>query len=287
MNDFAVALNQLNERVKEANPPQDGDYIGTDGLLYCGKCGTPKQAFVEELKKYIPNGMVSCICKCAKERFEAEKKQDLLVKQRQYANQLRRAGITDPAYHKARFANDLGFNRYASDAAKWYADNFSQLSKSGQGLMFTGGVGTGKTFLACCIANELIDKGVIVWVTTLMPLLRAAGDFNTYESTMNRIESVDLLVIDDFGTASNSNYNLSLLFEIIDTRFRSGKPLIITTNLSTKNFKDPAPGMERIYDRLLMMCMCEKSPIAMVGESIRRRIAAKRFKGASEEKHDS
>lgn len=275
-------INEVNRRAQAANPRKNGDYMGSDNLLYCGKCNTPKQIFVEELKEYVPNGIVSCLCKCALDELEAEQNQEMEFKKRQYAEQIRRIGITDPAYRNASFASDKGFNKNASDAAKWYVDNFSELYKSGQGLMFMGGAGTGKTFLACCIANALIDNGIIAWVTTLMPLLRMAGNFNTYESTIDRVETVDLLVLDDFGTVNASEYNLSLLFDIVDARYRSGKPLIITTNLRSKDFKNPAPGFERIYDRILMMCMCEKSPIAFTGESIRKRIANERFKGILE-----
>lgn len=43
MNDFTDIVSKVME-VR----PDDGDYTGEDGLLYCGKCHTPKEAYFED-----------------------------------------------------------------------------------------------------------------------------------------------------------------------------------------------------------------------------------------------
>ncbi len=257
---------------------EEGDYNGEDGFLYCGKCNTPKQT------RLAIGGMsvtVGCMCKCEteqKEREEAARKEE---QRRQIIEYRKKKCISDPAYRRLDFAADNGSCPKATEAARWYAENFEKLKAENKGMMFLGTVGTGKTFAACCIANELIERGYDVWMTTMLPLLRSAGTFSVCESVFERIQKVDLLVLDDFGTTNNSERNLELLFEIIDTRARSGKPLIITTNLAPAELKNPANlSLARIYDRVIAMCCCEKSPVVLNGKSIRGEIARGKHSGA-------
>ena len=154
--------------------------------------------------------------------------------------------------------------------AEWYVDTYHERRANNEGLMFMGDTGTGKTFYACCIANALIRKGVAVWVTTMQPLLRKAGDFSKADEVMRQVQSIDLLILDDFGTSQNSARNLDLMFEIIDTRARSGLPLIITTNLAPHDFKEPPLELKRIYSRIKEMCWSSAdSPVRMSGADLR------------------
>lgn len=246
----------------------EGDYNGEDGLLYCGKCNTPRQKRIEIGGQ---SAVVGCMCRCEteqREREEAAKKEE---QRRQIVEYRREKCISDPAYRRLNFAADNGSCPKAVESAWWYAEHFEQLKAENKGLMFMGTVGTGKTFAACCIANELVDRGYDVWLTTMLPLLRSAGNFSVCDSVFERIQKVDLLVLDDFGTTNNSERNLELLFEIVDARARSGKPLIITTNLIPAELKEPANlSLARIYDRVIAMCSCEKSPVVLNGDSLRK-----------------
>ncbi len=261
-----LAKNSMNNLVVA-----EGDHVGEDGLLYCGKCNTPRQKRIEIGGQSV---VVGCICRCEvekREREEAAKKEE---QQRQIIEYRREKCISDPAYRRLNFAADNGSCPKAVEAARWYSENFGQLKAENKGLMFMGTVGTGKTFASCCIANELIDRGYDVWLTTMLPLLRSAGNFSQCDSVFERIQRVDLLVLDDFGTTKNSERNMELLFEIVDARARSGKPLIITTNLIPAQLKDPADlSLARIYDRVIAMCSCERSPVVLNGNSIRGQIA--------------
>ncbi len=141
--------------------------------------------------------------------------------------------------------------------------------------MFSGSVGTGKTFAACCIANALIYTNRRVFVRKMLTLIRDVSNFKTEETALSGITKPDLLVIDDFGANQTSEFNTANLCKIIDTRYSTGKPLIITTNLTPKDLKNPPSlELERIYDRVIEMCMCEKSPVILNGKSIRASIAA-------------
>lgn len=255
----------------------DGDYNGEGGFLYCGKCNTPKQTRIEIGGQSV---IVGCMCRCEAEKREREEAAKKEEQRRQVIEYRREKCISDLAYRRFNFASDNGACPKAIEASRWYTENFHQLKAENKGLMFLGTVGTGKTFAACCIANELVERGYDVWLTTMLPLLRSAGNFTVCDSVFERIQKVDLLVLDDFGTTNNSERNMELLFEVIDARARSGKPLIITTNLAPAELKSPANlALARIYDRVIAMCSCEKSPVVLNGKSIRGEIARGKHSG--------
>lgn len=161
---IAGVLNNLAEKAAMANPPREGDYIGEDGLLYCVKCRSQKQYRLEGvLAAVIPGGVVSCLCECAAKRYRAEqederRKQEMI--RRAYSVSERRSScFSDELYRRMNFAADEGKSPKAVEAAHHYVDHFERFLAENMGLMFLGGVGTGKTFAACCIANVLIDKG--------------------------------------------------------------------------------------------------------------------------------
>lgn len=120
----------------------------------------------------------------------------------------------------------------------------------------------------------------------MQPLLRKAGDFSTADSVFNQVKSVELLILDDFGTTQNSARNLDLMFELIDARARSGLPLIVTTNLAPETLNTDDIELKRIYSRIkAMCCTCEKSPVRMIGSrpprAERQRRASGRLKNRS------
>ena len=250
----------------------DEDYRNSEGLLICGKCHTPRERFLNFDKtsnfyERYKNHPFPILCECRKEQEEAEK-----VKQKQTETELliekfRKEGITDNNYLKYTFSHDDNKNPEISRACKKYADNFTDMYKLGKGLIFCGQVGTGKTFYAGCIANEVISQARSVLMTNIPSLITKMG-FNQEEKIciLNKISYVSLLVIDDLGVERDTPYSLEKIYEIIDTRYRSGKPLIITTNLKYKDMKsDENTSYRRIYDRILQMC----HPIAVLGESRR------------------
>ena len=83
-----------------------------------------------------------------------------------------------------------------------------------------------------------------------------------------------LLILDDFGMERGTEYGLEQIYAVIDGRYRSGKPLIATTNLTLQELKNPQDTAHaRIYDRLLEMCV----PVQFKGESFRKRTAQEKL----------
>lgn len=173
--------------------------------------------------------------------------------------------FNDLAYRNMTFDRDDRPEHILSKAARAYAENF-QPALEQHGIMFTGNVGTGKTFYACCIANAVIDRGCTAWVTTLQPLVRALCSYESAEKILAKIRKVDLLVLDDLGSTALNDYTTDKIFEIVDERYRSGKPLIVTTNLNPDEAWKSSIGMRRIFDRLRERCR----HVVMDGESRRK-----------------
>lgn len=101
--------------------------------------------------------------------------------------------FNDLAYRNMTFDRDDRPEHLLSKAARAYAENF-QPALEQHGIMFTGNVGTGKTFYACCIANAVIDRGCTAWVTTFQPLVRALCSYESAEKILAKIRKVDLLL---------------------------------------------------------------------------------------------
>ena len=102
---------------------------------------------------------------------------------------------------------------------------------------------------------------------TILNDLFAAEDKTEYIRSLNGYE---LLIIDDLGVERSSEYALENIFSVIDWRYRSGKPLIITTNLPLAQLKQETKiEKKRIYDRILERCI----PVKIDGVSRREAMA--------------
>lgn len=258
-------VDALEARAAGAIKAEEGDYIGEDGLLYCHKCNTKKQTEVNILG-VIRRPMCMCKCEAAKRAAEEAERQRRAFEEK--VKEMRRVGFPEADMRNWTFANDDMTNEKITKAAQRYVDNFSEFRANGKGLLFYGNTGTGKTFAACEIANALIDKGYPVLVTNFARIL------NTLQGTFEKQEYIDsfnnfrLLVIDDLGIERDTAYAKEQVFNIIDSRYRSGLPMIITTNLTMDKIKNPEDiENRRIYDRILERCF----PIEVDGASRRRK----------------
>jgi len=238
------------------------EYMGEDGLLHCSVCHQKtetivKHPFTGEEKK------VRCICAC---KTEAEK-----FKDRQLQEELerkRRICFSETNMKDWNFANDDRRNAKLSDAMQNYVKNFTDFRKDGKGLLLHGTVGTGKTYFSACIANALIDEGYTVLMTNFARLTnQIQGMFDGKQEFIDSLNRYSLLIIDDLGAERKSEFMQEMVFNIIDSRYRSGLPFIITTNLTTDEIKKPQEiGYSRIYDRILERCF----PVEVSGVSRRR-----------------
>lgn len=263
--DISGMFDEIEANAAEAIRPEEGDYTGEDGLLYCGKCKTPKQAEVEIFGR-IRRPM--CLCKCAAEKRDAEEAEFRRRQELIRIDKLRDAGFPNGEMKNWTFEHDDGKNQKITTVAKNYVDNFAELYKDGKGLLLFGSVGTGKTFAAACIANALIDKGYPCLVTNFARLVnKISGLFEGKQEFIDSLDRYSLLVIDDLAAERDTEYMNEVVQSIIDARYRIKKPLIVTTNLEAAELKNPKNTSKmRVYSRLYEMCI----PVEVAGADRRR-----------------
>lgn len=128
-------------------------------------------------------------------------------------------------------------------------------NKDYRNLFFYGTVGTGKSFLSCCIAKELIDRGNLVIYFSASQLFdilsKSTFDRDSPEAASgisNDVCDCDLLIIDDLGTELTNSFVSSQLFSCLNNRHLRKKATIITTNLSLGELRDRYS--DRIFSRI-------------------------------------
>ena len=132
-----------------------------------------------------------------------------------------------------------------------YAATFSEQLENGTSLMLLGKPGTGKTHLACAIANAVARKGHSVVVRSVSGMFRSIAETwrNGGESKiLNAYAEADLLVLDEAGASNMSNAENVALFEVINRRYEEMKPTIIVSNLSDNELEKKIG--ERVIDRM-------------------------------------
>lgn len=265
LSNYIEGLSKLSE---QAIPIEIGDYIGEDGLYYCHVCNTPIQVRVKNPFIAGRYDIRHCMCKCRvekKEREEAERKRFEFEKR---VREYRRMGFPESDMQSWTFENDDRTNEKISVVARNYVDNFGKMYEDGKGLLLFGTVGTGKSYAAACIANALIDKGVPVLMTNFARIRNTVqGLFDGRQEYFDSFNRFPLLILDDLAAESKSEYMQEIVYEVINTRYLAGLPLIVTTNLTADELKHPADiTNQRTFSRLLEMTI----PIEVAGIDRRR-----------------
>lgn len=149
------------------------------------------------------------------------------------------------------------------DFCRKYAEGFSTSSES---LFLMGATGLGKTHLTTAIASTVIEKGYDVFYSG------AANIFTALEAEkFGRVPAFDtkavfdceLLIIDDLGTENKGTLSENFLYNIVNTRFSSGYPTIINTNLDRDAIR------ARYSDRITSRLFGEYVPLYFSGKDIR------------------
>ena len=259
------AIEGIEKAAAERIKVEEGDYYGDDGLLHCGKCHTKKQTRVIILDK---ERTPMCLCKCEVEKREREENERRRVEFERRVKDLRRMGFPEADMQGWTFANDDGANEKISTVARNYAANFSRMREDGKGLLLFGKTGTGKSFAAACIANALIDKGHPVLMTNFARIRNTLqGLFDGRQEYLDSLNRFPLLILDDLAAESKSEYMQEIVYEVINSRYLAGLPLIVTTNLTGDELKHPADiTNQRTFSRLFEMCI----PIEVKGDDRRR-----------------
>lgn len=263
---WETALDGLAAKAEQAlGGPEPGDYT-ENGLLYCGKCHTPKQTVVEIFDRVRT---VRCLCACEEQAMKDEEERRRQEERRLKIASNRRAGFPESDMATWTFDRDDGKDARTIRAMKNYVEHFQQFKEQGKGLLLYGPCGTGKTYAAACVVNALLDRGHTCLMTNFSRIINTvSGMFEGKQEYLDSLNDFDLLVLDDLGAERDTGYMNEQVYNIIDARYRANLPMIITSNLTGEALKHPKNISEqRVFNRILERC----HPIAVEGTDRRRK----------------
>jgi len=226
----------------------ENEYIGDDGLIHCSICHEAKEKRIPDDSIARRLKTIPLQCACERKMRKAEKEQRIAEEHQRIVLRLRSICFQAPFMYTWTFEN----SKYDSEqltVAKSYVKNWEKNKKRNSGLLFWGDVGTGKSYLAACIANALIDQEVSVRMITLADVLN--HKLEDRAEFIQELCSPSLLILDDFGMERDTSFGIEIVSFVVNTRVQMNKPLILTTNLSYDEIKNaPDTDHERIYSRI-------------------------------------
>lgn len=166
-----------------------------------------------------------------------------------------RVGIP-PRYRDRRFQNYHAATTEQKSAAA-HARRYLEMLIAGDcsaSLVMTGLPGTGKTHLACAVANAYMRKGGEVVFITVAAMIRKIRETYrpdsefTEQQAINAFRDLDLLILDEVGIQKGDDKEINLLFEIINERYAYLKPTMLLSNLTVEDMEQLLGA--RVIDRL-------------------------------------
>ncbi len=242
-----LLIDRRNRLLKEAGYPSD--YLSP--IYQCPKCHDTG---------FLPESRTKCSCFIAAQTR-------LLFEQSGIFELIQIQNFDTLSFDYFNDSESVSYSN-AINNAKNFIRNFNT---DYQNLVFYGNVGTGKTFLSCCIAKELMEMGFSVTYYSADKLfkdlvdLRFGDDKNEYFSFIEDMNQCDLLIIDDLGTEAITERVKADLFTCLNNRDLSGKATLISTNLTLDELN--RRYSERIFSRVsshFTFCKFEGRDIRML-----------------------
>jgi DNA replication protein DnaC len=252
--------------------------LGTEGKISvkCESCGSTFQAF--NLGRWTRRRCPECVAALRKEQLEAERQAAQAEAEARQRRRISEANI--PAYWKGKTfqTSNLGINPAAFRHAKAYAQNFDPRKSSGF-FLFSHGYGNGKTHLAACIANHVLHQGGYrVRFQKARDLIMDLMHTFTPEADQDQLNyfgwilAFDLLVLDDVGRDSWTEYRENTYWTVFDRRLEAGLPVVVTSNfaLYEPDAKDISLGDRIGYGSVSRLRqMCADNIVELRGEDLR------------------
>ena len=190
--------------------------------------------------KTVTSGCPACADERKAQAKRAAETQQAAERQRKLDWLLGNSGIP------ARFA-DRSFDIYRAEeqgqkialaVCKGFAEKWPERLQKGASLVLTGGPGTGKTHLACAIANAVMqDHLATVAFGTVAAFLRHVKSTYAKDSQRSEQDAIDdllepdLLILDEVGVQVGSEHEKLLMFEVLNSRYQDLRPSILISNL--------------------------------------------------------
>ena len=253
--------------------------------------------------------LVPTMCRCQREEADRQREETERAEKRRRTERLRKQCFPSSGrYAFCTFDADDGRNAAQSTVCKAFAATFDPKDPEGlkalhehtvtsyqlekvkfnpsdlklqelkEGLVLYGKRGTGKSFHASCIANAVIERGFSCLVTDIKQVVNLMeSSFEKRSGNLERILAPDLLILEDLGAQRSTEYVMEHVYDVIDGRYKAGKPMVITTNFDFRERILNATADDpwgRVFDRIVEVGF----PVKYDGNSRRREIGMKNRK---------
>ncbi|MTI82527.1 MAG: AAA family ATPase [Firmicutes bacterium] len=222
--------------------------------FFCNRC---------EDRGIILKGDTAIPCSCSEQRAIFKRFKDSRLPLAMQNDTFDNFSFTYYSKHKMDPIKNISYFQLA-EMAYGAAENFVTDFESNphiEGLLFTGPVGSGKTYLACSVVNSLLKRGqaaLFMVVPDLLDMLKATYNVDrndisyTEQELLETAREVSLLVLDDLGAHNYTEWTKNKLYSIINYRLNHRLATIITTNISPEDLGEYL-GI-RTRSRIFQMC---------------------------------
>lgn len=240
---------ELAEKLKEK-----GGVNIADGVAKCKKCGAPKMWFYSRTQSWFP---IACSCDfAADEKAKAEELAERYRAKSGIENRLAEASFNSFCV--------IDGNHEAYNSAMRYCGKIEQVMAKGQGLYFYGVPGVGKTYLAACIGNMLLDMGVQVKFAKVSDILtdikEAYAQRGNEATVLSEYINADVAIFDDIGSedyiakrGAAVSFAQEKLFQLIDGRYSRRKSTVFTSNYSFDDLISRRGIQRKTVERIIEM----------------------------------
>lgn len=265
----------ISNRVK--NTVSKFEYVDSKGVKRCKKCNEKTICKYPLRLKTGKEVMVwaRCVCDCislAEEEGQLARQASLIQ-----INQNKAFEGFGRKYKKCTFATDDKKNMAFTKIMHAYVKNFDKYYADGLGLILYGSTGTGKTYAAAVMVNEILrkenpktDKLYSCFITKCETIKQNILARHNDAEVFGKLASVDLLVLDDFGTQNDTNFMMELMQKIVDARYNNCKPTIITTNIDLTTKRNEGNQTQILAYQRIQSRLCEMCKIVKCGGKDRR-----------------
>lgn len=194
-------------------------------------------------------------------------------------------------------AKDFDWGLYGGDVnaqkriANAFLVNFDEFEKSGKGLyIYSKTKGSGKSMLASCLIQELIDTRPInaKFITSLDFIELTKKGFNDSESReeIEKIFNARVLVLDDLGVEMKKEFTDTVLYRLINERMSKRMVTIFTSNISIEKLKIDERTADRVFKMTIPLNLPEISVRNRKAQEENKRFLKKILNEGEEKEHE-